>query len=146
MRKRKLAAVLILALVFAACQDKDLETVANALNDTARGIGVFQSTVIDANAQGLLNDDTTRQLLQVSVRVNMAGQDAVAVTRDLVKLQPQDRTQLLNILKPLIDVLSQADSQLIGAIPDERARANVRSALLVVSTALNTAQLALALR
>ena len=135
---------LLLVLSLTACTDRDLQAVSSALSDTAKAVGVFQETVINANAQGLLSETGTRQLLQVSLRVNAAGQQAVTITRNLSKLAPENRSQLLQILKPVIDSVAEADAQLVRVIPEPRVRANIASALTLIQTTLNTIQLTLA--
>lgn len=140
-----LSALCVLFMV-AACTDRDLETVAKALRDTAQGVSVFQTSVIDANAKGFLSDDITRELLTIGISVNTAGHQAVEITRGINSLEPQHRTSLLLILEPLIRTLSNADSTLLMAITDEQARNTVRVALAVIQTTLSTAQLALAAR
>lgn len=142
--KTTISLLLLLLLSLTACTDADLQTVAVALNDTARAVSVFQQTVINANTQGLVSESNTRQLLEVSLRVNAAGQEAVSVTRNLSKLAPENRSQLLQILWPVIESLAQVDSQLVQLVPEARARASIASALTLIQTTLNSIQLTLA--
>lgn len=142
----KLVMIVMMAAILAACTDRDLENVSKGLDDSAKAVAVFQETVISANEQGLVSAANTRQLLQISLKVNAAGRDAVQVTRDLTTLEPGDRTKLLGILKPVIASLAEANSSLVTLVPEARARANIASALTLLRTTLNTIQITLAAR
>jgi hypothetical protein len=134
---------LILLLAMTACADKDLEKVAKGLLALADGISITQTTVIEANNQGLIDEDTTRNILQVCVKITQAGQDASAVTRALSKLDDVSRTQVLEILKPVIMSVQDAlDNGLLG-IKNEQTKQKVRATLLTVQTTLNAIQLTL---
>lgn len=138
-------AILLVLLLMAACKDEDLKTASNALNDAAHGVGVLQNTAIEANKQGLLSEASTRRILEAALKVNTAGKEAVSITRGINELAPQDRTNILAILRPVIDSLNQIDLGGLG-INDAKTQQNIRAAFAVISTALNTAQLALASR
>ncbi len=143
-RKRLLILTLVVLVIATACNDKTLQTVAKALNDTATAVSVFQTSVINANAQKLISDADTANLLRVAIRVNLAGQQAVQVTRNLQSLGAADRTNLLAILEPVIGVLADAQTNAILNITDLKTRQNIQAAILVIQTALSVAQLALA--
>lgn len=133
----------ILALAFlVSCNDQDLQKVAKSLLVTADAVGVVQTTVIEANTLALIPDADTRAVLGVCKQVNLAGKDAVRITRDLSKLGPTERTQLLEILKPVIAAVRA--SQALPGITDPATREKVRTLLLAVETALNSTQLILA--
>lgn len=148
MSQRSLCLILLLllfTLLGARCSDPDLQTVAKALRDTSQAVSVFQITLIDANAKGLVSENTTRQLMLVSVKANTAGLDADNITRNLDKLEPADRGNLLNILKPVITELQSATS-VLATITNETARTNIAAALATIQTLLNTVQLTLAVK
>lgn len=141
----KRTALLLPLLLVLACTDSDLKKVANSLKITAESIGVVQSTVIEANRTGLMSEDDTRRVLELCVKVNKAGQDASAVTRNLAKLDSTDRTQVLAILKPIITAVADAlkPGGLFGDSNSD-AKRNIRNALLTIQTALNSVQIVLA--
>lgn len=144
--KFRLLYILVLTLLLTSCTDPDLTKVAKALNDTAQGISVFQTTVIQANTQKLLSDGMTRTLLESALRVDNAGQRAVAITRGLNALAPADRTNLLAILVPVINALADTQTSITLGIKDAGTQTNIRASLLLIQTSLNTAQLVLASR
>lgn len=138
-----LVIVLVLALALSACSDKNLETLAKALNDTAQGVAVLQTVVIDAERQQLISRDVTRNILEFSIKINQAGQDAVMITRTLDSLEEPDRQKLLTILMPIINQL--ADTQtLANAVPDANVRQKVLGAMSLIQASVNSAQLILA--
>ncbi len=142
-RRSVIALVLVLILALSACSN-DLTTVAKALDDTAKAISVFQATIIQANASGLLSDAQTTKLMAASVRVNTAGLQAVTITKNLSSLAPADRTNLLAILNPVITALSDAQTLDVAGIVDVNTRQKVQASLLLIQTALNAAQIVLA--
>lgn len=142
---RTVIALIMVTLLLAACQDHDLQTLAKALDDSAHGVAVLQTVVIEANNQHLMSDDVTRSLLEFSVKVNLAGQNAVMITRNINSLDAADRQRLLNILAPVVDAL-RTGQVLTNSITDVNARQRVVAALALVQVALNSAQLVLASR
>jgi hypothetical protein len=74
--------------------------------------------------------------------VNIAGKEAVAVTRSISKLSAADKSNLLVILNPIIAAVGEGLDNL--KITDPNVSANIRAALLAIQTGLNTAQLIIA--
>lgn len=136
--------LLLVALLATACTDADLNTVAKALTGTAAAVSVFQSTVIQAGQSGLITEAVTRQLLEAAIQVDQAGQQAVAVTRGINALAPADRTNLLEILNPVIAALSNVQSTLLMNIQDTGTRQTIEAGIMLIQTSLNTAKLVLA--
>lgn len=133
----------VLVLSLAACTDQDLVTLSQALKDSAAAVGTLQTTVIAANAQGLISEDDTRTILTVAVSVNQAGLQATAMTRTLTTLKQADRANLLVVLQPVVNSVAAAvNSVPLGISPNTRA--NIVLLLQAIQAALNTAQLALA--
>lgn len=142
-RIRILISLIVVALVLTACQDKDLQTLSKALDDSAHGVAVLQMVVIEANDQHLITDDAARPIMEFSVKVNSAGQDAVAIARNLNSIDPVSRQKLLTVLAPVIQVL--ANGQTLGnAITDAGVHQKVTAAMSLIQVALNSAQLVLA--
>ncbi len=141
--KRRLTSAAFALLLLTACTDRDLETLSQALRDSAAAIGILQTAVIQANAQGLLSDDATRTILTAAVRVNEAGLQATAMTRQLNALGPTDRRNVLAVLQPVIGSIAGA----VAAVPlgvEPNVRQNIILSLQAIQAALNSAQLALA--
>lgn len=136
MKIRISVALLVIALVLTACKDDNLKTLAKALDDTAHGVQVLQIAVIEAESQHTIDEDAARSLLEFSVKVNVAGQEAVKATRNLDYLNSADKQKLLSILLPVIQTL--AVGQNIST--DEK----ITAAIALIQTSLNSVQLVLA--
>jgi len=145
MKRQSKIVVLLLFLFLSACGDRDLQTLAKALDDTAHGVAILQNVVIEANAQNLISENATRSLLEFSVKVNLAGQDAVVLTRNLNSLGETDRQKLLQILSPVIQTIATGQT-LAAAITDVNARQRVMAALSLIQASLNSANLVLVSR
>jgi hypothetical protein len=134
--------ILLFSLVTIGCTDSSLVKLSQALNDTALAVGTLQAAVIQANKQGSLSDASTQQVLTIAYKVNIAGKEAVAVTRSISKLSAADKSNLLVILNPIIAAVGEGLDSL--KITDPNVSANIRAALLAIQTGLNTAQLIIA--
>jgi len=141
--KKRIIALGIVGFLLVSCSDPDLKTVASALEDTARGVGVLQSTVINAADRGVISESTTRPLLEFALSVNRAGKVAIAVTKEWSKLEKNDRAQLLKILEPLLEKLQDSDSFVLANVQDPKARREIQAALSLIQASLGTAQLVL---
>jgi hypothetical protein len=145
-RRRFLPLIFITSLLFVGCSDPDLERVAKSLIAAKDAIGIAQTTVIQANAHGLMSNDSTRAVLELCVRASMAGKQATAVTKRISKLDPASQRQLIQILAPIVaSFQSSVDSGLLG-IKNDQTRIQVQVVLTAVQTALNTAWIILATR
>lgn len=143
--KRPLPVILWLALLsMTACDGNDRAQVAKGLTITAKAISVVQTTVIQANKDGLINDDDTKDILLMAIRVNQAGQDCVALIRTLEEIGPADRQTLVQVLKPAIAAVQRAlDNELLG-VKNPETKQKVRGVILAVQTALNSIMLVIA--
>jgi hypothetical protein len=144
LQRAPLLALPLLLLLTSSCGDSDLTKVAKALDVTAQTIGLVQTTVIEANKQGLITVEETRSILEVSIKVNLAGQQAVKITRTISKLDNPTKAQLLTILTPVIQAVNESiDSGLVG-IKNEQTKAQIKAYLVVIQTALNGVNIILA--
>lgn len=137
------AMLLVVTLTLTACRDQNLQTLSKALDDTAHGVAVLQKAVIDGNAQHLITDDAARAIMEFSIKVNLAGVDAVAVTRNINSLDALDRQKLLAIVTPIIQTLATGQA-LTATIADPAVRQQVVGALAIIQLSLNSAKLVLA--
>ena len=148
MTKSQLAAalvpIIVLVILVSACTDQDLVTVSKALKDTAQSVAVLQNIVIAANSQHLLSNAVTRQLLEAAMSVNRAGRQAVEITRNLNRLTPGDRRDILSILQPIIIALADTQNSVVSTIPDMQTRTNIQTTLGLIQASVNSAQIALA--
>ncbi len=141
MRARLAAPVLLLCL---ACTDADLGRVAKGLDALSISVGIFQTTVIEAEKDGFVPHQTAYALLSTALRVDQGGKEATLVVKQLQALSPTDRSNILNILAPVVrEVGASIDSGLIP-IADQNTRNRVRLTLLSIQSALNAVNLILA--
>lgn len=144
MLKRKSNWVVLAAmLVLVACTDQSLTRLAKALDDTAKGMGALQTTVVRAQAQGVISVDTTNSILEVCKKIDLAGKQADNITRGLAQLAPADRGNILAVLKPVIAAVDDSVSTGLTGIP-EPTKTKVLNILQTIQIALNTAQSILA--
>ena len=136
-----LACLLVLVLLLnVGCTDTQLTNLAKALQDTALGMGTLQTTVITANKQGLINDNDTETILRLCFKINASGQAASRVTRTLTKLNAPSSSAVLAIIAPLVSAVNDAVNTGLINITDPKVKADVYASLVVIQTALNTAQ------
>lgn len=139
-------AVLILALLVltVSCSDSELQKIAKGLLATGKAVQVAQSTVIEANRQGLVSDADTAEVLLVCLKINRAGQDVSLLIRNLEALGAGDRETILQVLRPCVSLLqSTLDSGLTG-IKNPQTLQEVRGLLLTIQATLNTIQIVVA--
>ena len=136
--------VFALALVMAACTDQQLTKLSQALNDVAQANNQLAHTIIDANKAGTLSDSDAAAILGVNLKIAQAGQQATALTRNLTKLAPADRTGVLNVLKPVLAAVNDAVASGLVGIKDPVTKSRVQAVLVTIQTGLNAAQVVLA--
>lgn len=138
--------ILVLLISLSSCEDDDLRRVSESLRDTSHALSLLQTTVIEANKVNLLSTENTRSILEMSIRVNHAGQQAVDITRGINRLSPEDRNNLLNILIPIVHEVGITRTAIIFNIQNPETRNNIDLILLTIQSSLNATQLILATR
>jgi hypothetical protein len=141
--KRAFAPILLL-LLLTACADSDLNKVSKALVDVAATNGELQTTVINAYDLKLLSERNTRTILELQQKVNLAGKEAIQLTREINKLDSVSRAKILVILQPVLAAVNNSlNTGLLGI--DHKATADkIRVLLLSIQSYLNTVQLVIA--
>lgn len=142
---RKLTATLVVLLILSltACSDDALKKVATGLNGVADGVAALQTTAITANSEQLLTDEQTTQVLQIAIKIDMAGKQADQITRNISALSAADRSSLVAILQPIIAVVNDEIINAVNGIQDVRTRQSLQLVLLSIQTSLNTVNLIL---
>lgn len=143
-KRSAIAALVLLMLVYAACTDAQLTKLSQALNDVATANSELVTAIIAANKQGAISDNDTEAILKISQSIIAAGKQATALTRNLTKLAPADRTGVLNVLKPVIAAVAEAVNNGTAGIKNPDTKARVQQILVLIQTGLNSAQLILA--
>jgi hypothetical protein len=136
------ALAIALMLLLVACTDT-LTQLSKALDDTAKGMSALQTGVIDANKQGLISDANTETILRLCAKIDQGGSQAVALTRNLGKLAPADRANVLIVLKPVIAAVDEAVASGLTGVT-EPTKGKILALMQTIQTALNTAQVILA--
>lgn len=140
--KRVLVPIFLFCLVLIGC-DSSLQKVSKGLDATATAIGTLQTTAISGFSSGLLDKPTTDIIINLCVKVNQAGKEAVAITRAISQLDQLDSTKILAILKPIISAVGDiVDNGLVG-IKDEVLKTKIKGILVGIQTSLNAVQLTL---
>jgi len=148
-RKLLLALALTLALTSCAKQSGStiaptttdpLKNMALAIKDAAVVVGQLQTTVINANAAKLTSDDDTANILLICRKFNAADQQASAITRAYTKMTAADKGNLVLIVNPLLQAVSDSISSGLLTIKDPGTRQNVLTALQLIKTGLLTVQ------
>lgn len=152
-RNRKAHLALILALALSAsgfsCQstgndpEAALASVAKGLDEAAHTIAIIQTTAINAESQHLLTEAQTRTLLEATTKANLAGHQAAAITRSISKLDPASRTNLLNILNPVIASVNELVANGTAGIKNEDTKQKIQLLLATLQATLNAVHLTL---
>lgn len=129
--------ILAIALTFSACTDNQLEQVAKSLLVAAKSIGIVQTTVIEANQQGLITDETTSLILAGCIKANQAGQQASAITRSISKLDPASRQQMIPMVQSALGAVSASLVIDLSSVKNEQTKQAVLTGLTTAQTALN---------
>jgi hypothetical protein len=143
---RRLAPALLVLALLTACAENDLKRVAEALAITAKSLAVVQDTVLQANKSGLIADEEKNTILGVCLKINLAGKEATALTRDLAKLEKPQKAELIAILLPVVKALDNAIAKDVLGIKDPKTQATVRVSLQSIQTALNTVMIIIGAR
>jgi hypothetical protein len=130
--------LLLFPLFLVSCNDPMLTKVSKGLADYSVAIHGVETSVIQANQQGVLTVDQTRPIVQLLVKLNSAGQQASALTRNLTTLPAASKSQLVTITAPVITAIEQAISSGLFGIPDGAVKSNILLSLNAALLALNT--------
>ncbi len=148
-------AVLAVSLLLASCggsatapstpapvtqQDPYLK-VAQAINDIQQGNKSFAQTVVASNAQKLLSDATTKNLLNISLKISQGGDQAAAVLQGLTTLPPGTKVTLWTVLKPVSQAVNDALQSGLIPITDQNTKTTVQAVLTTIQGALAIIQI-----
>lgn len=136
---RKLIPVIAFLTLMIACTDEQLATVSKSLLASAKSIGIVQTTVIQAEKQGTISEDSCRAILEGCVKANQAGLQAVEITRTISKLDPVSRQQMTPLVQAALSSI-QANLMLdLTSVKNEQTRAAITSGLTTAQTLLTVA-------
>jgi ABC-type proline/glycine betaine transport system permease subunit len=136
---KKFIPVIALLTLMIACTDDQLATVSKSLLAAAKSIGIVQTTVIQAEKQGDISENTCRVILEGCVKANEAGLQAVAITKTISKLDPVSRQQMTPLVQAALSSI-KADLMLdLTSVKNEQTRAAITSGLTTAQTLLTVA-------
>lgn len=118
-----------------------LQKVAAAEVAIGQAVGALQSTVIAANSKGLLSDDTTRTILQLSLKISQADAQAIALTQGIVALGPGQMTSLAALFAPIAQAVNDTLASGLVPIKDQATLTAVKTALTTVQALITGLQL-----
>lgn len=127
-----------LIVLFCACPQDPYLVVAKSLNIIADTLQTTQKTVFAAEANGMIERNDARAIVDVLMRLNEAGRQAKKVTEAIYKLDPESKKQVSTLLQPFVASLEEClDKNLLG-IKNEKTKAEVRAGLETLLTTLRT--------
>lgn len=136
---KRFIAIASLLVLMVACTDEDLATVSKSLLASAKSIGIVQTTVIQAEKQGTISEDSCRAILEGCVKANQAGLQAVEITRTISKLDPVSRQQMTPLVQAALSSI-QANLMLdLASVKNEQTRVAITSGLTTAQTLLTMA-------
>jgi hypothetical protein len=144
MKRAAIASPIILLLLMVGCTDSDLQKVAKDLNIIAVSVGTLQTDVIAANNAKLISDDTTAKILNVCVKISVAGKQADSVVRAISKLDPTSKTTLVNLLTPISQALDPAALEFIAGVKDPGVKQKIDGAFIILRSTVSALQLIIA--
>lgn len=134
---RRAITLLAIVLTFSACTDDQLTQVSKSLLAAAKSLSIVQTTVIKANEQGLISDETTSLILIGCIKANQAGQQASAITRQISKLDPASRQQMTPMVQAALSAISASLVIDLSGIKNQDTKNMVTSGLVAAQTSLN---------
>lgn len=140
---RKYIVTLPLLLILASCGPADLTKVAQGLDALATATQVAQQSIIQMEAQKTIDTDTTRNILGVFLKVNLAQKQAISITRNLTKIDKPTQTQLIAIMQPITDSVKELVANGTAGIKNETTKQQVLLVITSVQAVITTIDLAL---
>jgi hypothetical protein len=141
--KRNVTACCILLLML-ACAPADLQRVAQGLDALAVATGTAQTTIIQMEADKLIDVDTTRAILEAFLKVNQAQKQAIAITRNLTQLDGGTTKQLVQIMGPITASVNELVANGAAGIKNPDTKQKVLAVLVTVQSVISAINLSLA--
>lgn len=118
-----------------------LEKTATSLLAIGKAVGIFQDIVISTSNAKQITEEYARDLMTVSLRVSQAGASATKITKEIALLDPDSKTRIDAILKP---VLLEMDAELRRLAPNAAIVPEISIALESLRTTVNSVHLLVA--
>lgn len=150
---RKLLASLVLALALSGCggnptvptpvpvvQQTPLQRVTTALRQTEQSNLELSKAIISANNQGLISNNATGRIRDLSLRINLAGDKAEAITRNLATLPEGAKIDIWAVMKPVLQSVNESLQSGLIPITDANTRLTIQTLLTTIQGALGIIQ------
>jgi hypothetical protein len=138
------APLLLLTLTTQGCDDVDLELLAKTLDGIATANETMLNVVLTAEESKFISTEEARPFVSASLRIGIAGREAVAVTKAIVEMEAEDRTNLFEILDPIMEAIDNiVESEDLTGIKNEEVRRSLQLALLAIRSTISTARILL---
>ena len=138
------APLLFLTLTTQGCDDVDLELLAKTLDGIATANETMLNVVLTAEESELISTEEARPFVDASLKIGLAGREAVAVAKEIIKMEAEDRVNLFKILDPIMDAVDNiVESEDLSGIKNEDTRQSIRLALLAIRSTISTARILL---
>jgi hypothetical protein len=136
--KRLIAlSALFAALVLAGgCEGDEKEKIAKSLAIASKAMYSLQETVIEAHKQGMVSDETVKEILLTCIDVNQAGRAAAQYLKVVEEVTPEVKQRVFIILAPAVASVSRAMTK-VDAIEDLLTRAHLKTFLITAGAALS---------
>lgn len=140
MRRQFIAFAVLLSLTF-ACGARQVQ-VAVDTGDTilaalVRGTKTARIYVTEAANAGDISQSLRNDVLYILRDINVSGKEAAVALGEIAALSPDDRTQVLRVLLPVINQLDEVVIKM-NLIKDDHTREMVVGALKVLQSTLNS--------
>lgn len=120
-----------------------LQKLATGIDDASKAVAALQTTVINANTQKLISDSETAAILTICSKVNQAGLQTSALTRQYTTLPAGTGPTLLQIINPIVAAVQNALATGLVNITNATVKNDVQAALTTLQAALAAVQVAL---
>lgn len=123
-----------------ACTDASLKKIAQAELDIEQVQAAAISSLNTLHNSGSITDADVQTVGAILVKVNQADAQAIAITKNLAQLDPTSRSNLRDIVVPVLNAVNAGLNQGIVNIQDAKAKAVISASLSAIATSLTIIQ------
>jgi hypothetical protein len=148
-RKRILTTTCIFVLLsFTAttstgCNDNDLNKFAQSMVVVSKTIGQIQTDAIAWNNAKLISEDTTRGILEVCVKLDVAGLQINEIVRTMSSFNDTNVTTLNKLLTAMSTSLDPSKLEFILSIEDPVVKQRIEGYFIILRSTISTLQIIL---
>jgi len=136
----RIAAALLLLVVLAACQDATLKKIAQAELDVEQTQATAIKSLDTLYSAGSITAADVQTVGGILKQINVANGQAIAITKNLAQLDPASRSNLRDIIVPLLNAVNAGLTNGVINIKDPTARASISASLSAIAVSLTIIQ------